>query len=447
MKTIFLFIPIYVYISDFLRTEYIKYLSSKYKVFIFVPSGFFENKNDYFKSPNVEYIKWNLQFPKFWIFFRGLLRYCLIRRFDYEPVHRRRHQGSGFRDWKRKLIRPFAYLFPKNFITTDIFDKLEEFFLPQSEIFQKYCQQYRPSLILTATPGFNHYDAEVIALAKKNGQKTASINFSWDNLHSGSKNIRKPDYLIVWNDIIKKTAQDMHNFKESQIFVSGIIRFDHYFAQKEKELSREEFLISKGLDLNEKTILITTVTDGNYPLEKEMIKRLLEEREKGKLEGFPNIFIRLHPKDNLSKYEEFLSRKNVIVEEAGKEMKIELGTKIEMDEDDLMNLKYTLKYCDVVINYASTITLEACIFDKPIINIGFPEYYLNAYSFSHYKPIVDIGAIKLARSFEEMLEQINFYFKKPHSENQNRKKIVEEFIKFTDGLSYKRNVDLLDKII
>lgn len=445
MKTIFLFIPIYFYTSDFLRTNYIKYLASKYRVFVFVPEGFFKNNATYFQSPNTAYISWDVQYPKFWNFFGKILRYCFIRKFDYEPVLQRHHKKSFF--WKRRIIRPFAYLFPKNLLTSDVFSWLEKLFIPRSKKFLDYCVRYKPDLIMTPTPGFNHFDAEAIILARKFGLRTASINFSWDNLHGGSKNLRKPDYLIAWNDMVKETAVKMHGFSPEKVFVSGVIRFDNYFKQEESQLTKEEFLIKKGLNPREKTILITTVTDGNYPHEDKLIERLIDGRERGRFFGYPNIFIRLHPKDEFVKYEKFSKSKCVMVEEAGKKMKVELGTKTEMDEEDHLNLKHTLMYSDVVINYASTMTLEACIFDKPIINIGFPAEYLNAYNFSHYKPIVEIGAVRVAKSYEDLINMVNYYFDKPQSERQNRLKIIERFVKFTDGLSYKRNVDLLGKII
>ncbi|KKS91865.1 MAG: hypothetical protein UV67_C0016G0016 [Parcubacteria group bacterium GW2011_GWC1_43_12] len=445
MKTIFLFIPNFVYASDLLCTDYIKYLSQKFKAVVFLPEGTMDEKHPYYASPNIVYLPWKIQFPKFWNLFGKILRYSLIRKFDGEPVLKRHHK-RGFTA-KRKFFRPFAYLFPKNFLTPDLFLKLETFFLPRSGKFKKYCAQYHPEIILTATPGFNHLDAEVIALAKKEGLKTAAVDFSWDNLFGGSKNLRKPDYLVVWNDIIKETAIKMHGFSPEKVFVSGVMRFDHYFIDSPGELSRADFLNKKGLDPSKKTILITTVTDGNYPLENELIARLLEARENGKIKNEPNFFIRLHPKDDWAKYERFLAQKNVAVEEAGEKRGVEAGSRIEMSGEDLANLKSTLKFCDLVINYASTITLEACVFDKPVINIGFPEKYLDAYEFSHYKPIVQEEAVKVAKSFNQMIEGINFYLANPRADGEKRRKITENFIKFTDGRSFRRNVDLAEKII
>ena len=73
-----------------------------------------------------------------------------------------------------------------------------------------------------------------------------------------------------------------------------------------------------------------------------------------------------------------------------------------MNYQDLLNLKYSLKYTDLNINYASTISIEACIFDKPIINIGYLDRFKLAYEFNHYIPIYKSGAVRLAKTDEAL---------------------------------------------
>lgn len=445
MKTVFLFIANYVYTSDFLETEYIKYLSSKYKVVVFMPKAALQSRN-YYQNNNILYIGWDLHYPKFWNLFGKQLRYSLSRVFDNEPVLQRNY-AKNLKGIKRRGLRIISYLFPKSFFNPKLFSLLEQKYLPLNEDFVKLVSKYKPEAVLTSTPGFNPYDAEAITLAKKMGIKTVAVNFSWDNLYNGVHNIRKTDFLILWNGIMKQTAIRMQKYSPETVFVSGPMRFDEYFSNNHKETSRKEFLLSKELNPDEKTILISTVTDGNYPDEEILIKDLIDLRGENKLLGFPNIFIRLHPKDNLKKYEMFRLLPRVVVEEAGEKKSVDLGSSTELTKDDLLNLKYTLKYCDVVINYASTITLEAFIFDKPVINIGYPEKYLDAYNFSHYKPIVEEGAVRLAKSLDEIVIHVNMYLANPTIDSEKRQQILKDFIHYFDGKSYMRNVDALTEIL
>jgi hypothetical protein len=448
-KTVFLFISNFVYSSDFLRTEYIKYLSSKYRVVIFMPeSAFVTDNKPYYKNDNIIYISWQLQFPKFWNFFGKYLRYSLIRKYDFEPVIQR-NQEQGFKDWRRKILRFFSYIAPASFWTNDLFTKLELIFIPKSKKFGEIVQKYNPGVVLTATPGFSHGDAEAIILAKKSGLKTAATNFSWDNLHNGGMHFRRPDYMIVWNKRIEKTLITEYKYSPEKVFVSGIMRFDLYKTNIPNEKNRDQFLLSKDLDPKEKTILITTVTKGNYPDENILLGELLKAREEGAFPGFPNIFVRMHPKEEFHKYKPYLDNKtkNLHVEYPGKMLSKEMGTRIEIHEEDLENLKYTLKYCDVAVNYLSTMTLEAFVFDKPVVNINYPEKYHRGYTFRHYKPIIDANAVFLSKSFNDLVRDINTCLDNPEIKREERKNVFNDFIYYKDGLSYKRNVDFLEKII
>ena len=70
-----------------------------------------------------------------------------------------------------------------------------------------------------------------------------------------------------------------------------------------------------------------------------------------------------------------------------------------------------------------------------------------AYEFNHYKPIVESGAVRVAKTDEDLPKLINMYLKNPELDREGRKKIVAEYVVFTDGLSYKRSVDFLEKCL
>ena len=461
MLTVFLFIPNYVYSSDLLRTRFIGELAERFRVIVFLPMP----AGSYFQHPNITYVHWRLQFPGFWTFWGKTIRVPLIRMFDHEPLIRRNYELS-FGHWKRRLLRRLAFLFPPHFWNPDFISRLEQHFLPRSPAFERAVATERPALVITPTPGFTEMDAEAIVLARRAGLPSAAIDFSWDNLTSNCKHLRKTDHLVCWTQRMREQAIGLHGFRPERSYVSGIMRFDHYFRRDHnanlqidanvanagraavRERSHEEFLISKGLDPRRKTILITTVTRGNYRDEPAIVRALIRARQERKFPGVPNIFIRLHPKeDSYRDFQEFTRVPGVHVERSGTEMTLDLGSRIEMDESDLVNLKDTLRHSDVVLNYASTITLEACAFDKPVVNIGFPPYFMNAYSFTHYRPVVELGAVRIVKSLEELVAEINAYLQNPGRDRENRKAAVREFIGYTDAKSYQRVADHLERII
>ncbi len=448
LKTIFLFIPNFVYSSDLLRTDYILYLATKFNVVVFAPPEILKGGTPYPELENVMYIEWPIYQKKFWLIFGSYLRNPLIRKYDFEPVIQK-HRMRGYTDWRRSVMRAFGFLIPSGWLTPDLFTAIEIRLLPKNSEYMAYVEKYQPVLSVTPTPGFTHYDAQAIILAKQAGIPTVCINFSWDNLHNGGAHFRRVDYMIVWTQIIKDMAVAEYGYGEDKVFVSGAMRFDKYFKKQPGEPSREEFLKEKGLDPGEKVILLTTVTAGNYPEEHILLDELLKARDEGRLEGYPNIFIRLHPKEELDKFEKFMhgDRRNFRIETAGKDRSVRLAINIEMEEDDLLKLKYPLMYSDVVINYRSTMSLEAMIFDKPVINIYYPEKYQQGYLHRHYEPILHMNAIALAGSFDEMVEQIREYLKNPNRDREGRAKVFDKYIHYRDTDSHVRSVDYLEKII
>lgn len=436
-------VPNYIFATDLLRTRYIEYLASKYKVVVLTP---FLSESDaisrrYYQSPDVVYVQRQLENPRFWNLFK-FLRICWVSEFDYLDSVKYFYLRPNYRsNWKRRLVRflgqPFSMI-----LTASFFTRWESLFLPGSARFDQLVEKHRPILTITATPGFDPWEAEIILFSKKNSISTVAIDFSWDNLTTNSKHIRKVDYLIAWNGIMKKEAIDIHDYSPDRVFVSGALKFDPYFDSNSTEPTRDEFLKSKGLNPIHKTILYTTVTKA-YPFQKKYIHDLIEFRKSGAV-PYTNLFIRLHPLDLPDNYAEFIGLPDFHIETSGQEI---VPGRVEMDYNDLLNLKYSLKYTDLNINYASTISIEACIFDKPIINIGYLGVYALAYGFNHYRPIYESGAVRLAKTDDDFQNLMNMYLGKPWLDWDNRKKIAVEYVGFTDGISYKRSVDILERIV
>lgn len=448
MKTLFLFIPHYVFSSDLLRTDYIKILSEKYKVVVFSPIFYAKNGEDYYQSPNITYIPWQEIRPKFWNFFTKTIRLSMIREFDNLEYFKLRRLMKINLNWQRKFLQVIGWFLPKKMLTAGFFTKIEKILTPISKKFKELLGKYNPSAILTCTPGFSHMESEIIIMSKKLGLKTIAINSSWDNYTSNATQFRKTDYLICWNEVMRQEAISIHKYPADHVFVSGIYRFDHHFAKHAKELSKEEFLTSKNLDPRLKTLLLSTVPPNTYPPQYEVWRKIINMQKNNELSEKVNLLIRLHPNDFMEKYDEFRNIKNVHIEWPGKLVKKTSsgGHKIEMDEEDLDNLRYSLMYTDINVNFRSSLSLEATIYDKPIINLALNGYE-NRYYVDWYIPIIRSGGVKLVKTEEELERSIGDYLKNPPLDSMGRKEIFKKYIRYSDGLSYQRSVELTDMIL
>src|SRR5262249_51208810 len=95
------------------------------------------------------------------------------------------------------------------------------------------------------------------------------------------------------------------------------------------------------------------------------------------------------------------------------------------------------------VNVASTIAIEACVFDTPVVNISFDggqpaEYVKSArryYRFTHYVNITRHDAARVAETPGEMIDWVNRYLADPSLDASGRRRVVLEQCQFLDGKS------------
>ncbi|KAF0119082.1 MAG: hypothetical protein FD151_2075 [bacterium] len=154
--------------------------------------------------------------------------------------------------------------------------------------------------------------------------------------------------------------------------------------------------------------------------------------------------IRLHPKDKYSYYEKFEDKPCLVIQRPGRPA--QTNDSWNPTREDMYGLAELMNYSDVVINVASTITIDAVAFDTPVINVAFDGYKTKPYKdsckryydYDHYKNIVKTGGVKIAYSIGELIDYTNLYLKNPSIDAEGRKIIREEQCWKLDGNSGKR---------
>jgi CDP-glycerol glycerophosphotransferase (TagB/SpsB family) len=123
--------------------------------------------------------------------------------------------------------------------------------------------------------------------------------------------------------------------------------------------------------------------------------------------------------------------------------------------EDVAFLANLTHHADLNINVASTMTLDFAIHDKPVVNIAFDvaspppfgmplwDYY---YQFEHYRPVVELGAARFARSPDELADHVNAYLENPALDRENRRRLVELEVSLPLGRSSQRIVEVLESI-
>ena len=307
---------------------------------------------------------------------------------------------------------------------------------------------YRPSLMFATHPT-RMFEYDFLSHARKTGVTSVGMIMSWD-VPTTKGHISAPaDHYLVWNRIMKADLMRLFDLSDDQVSVTGIPQFDIY-SEPIDPSQREVFLRGQGLDPNKKTVLFSTSPPWINMEEPEILKRLataLEARGTGTVQ----ILARLHPREDPRRYEGIQYpnlRFQIPTSEPGD------AWLLDLDQSFLPQLRDTINSSDVVINTASTMTIDAVALDRPVINISFdlePKNYSRScrrfYDFDHYRPVVDSGAAKIATSFEEMVDSIFRYLHNPESERHQRTHLRETMCYRVDGGSAQRIADILHGIL
>jgi CDP-glycerol glycerophosphotransferase (TagB/SpsB family) len=168
--------------------------------------------------------------------------------------------------------------------------------------------------------------------------------------------------------------------------------------------------------------------------------------------------VRLHPRDEVDSYEAFRNLPGVIVEKPFRStVKSGDGLAVDITVESQQHLADTMRYSDVVVNVASTIAIEAAIYDTPVVNIAFdgeqPSDWTRSarryYRFTHYVNILRHHAVRVAESPDQLVELVGRYLDDPSLDREGRRQVVREQCQFLDGRSAERVatyvVEMLDE--
>lgn len=314
--------------------------------------------------------------------------------------------------------------------------------------------QYRPALVVCANPGLVFSEIPLLRTAKRRGVRTMVVDASWDTFTNKLLPVRRVDRLLAWNDIVKDQAVRLHGYPTEAVRVTGAPQFDGHFTPQVRA-SREEFFTRVGADPGRQLIVVTTTPRSLYRHHDHVLRVLARAIESGRL-GYAQVLVRLHPRDEIEAYREFEGAPHIIVEKPFRPtVAVADGLAVDVMPEHQRHLGDTLAHADVVVNVASTITIEACIFDTPVVNIAFdgPEgepWVRSArryYRFTHYVNILDRRAVRVAETPGELVEAVARYLANPALDAEGRRQVVLDQCQFTDGRSALRVVDaVLDEL-
>ncbi len=318
----------------------------------------------------------------------------------------------------------------------DAVHRLEQRLIPTPPAYARLFDQYAPSLVVSGDP-LRPGDANLIATARRRGIPTLGSVRSWDNI---LKHLRtRPDTLTVWNARNAREAVDIDRFRPDQVTQVGAPQLDVYFTPNSKEISGAAL----GLDPAKKTLLLATSSFTYDSDQTYLVDMLLAAIRSGDIRHPLQIVLRLHPDDKVGRYLKYRHAPEIILDIPERYLAT-LGW--TMTQADLERMAALVRRADLMVNFATTVTLEAAIVDTPTLLVAFspidPEemqrYVVGLHFKMHYQSLVERDLVPVAWDRDQLVSWVNRYLDDPSLYRAQRATVAREWVQFTDSASGQR---------
>jgi hypothetical protein len=246
----------------------------------------------------------------------------------------------------------------------------------------------------------------------------------------------------VWGPNMRDDAVRLHGIPPERITMVGSIRYNG--IPRVLEPDKKAFVRSLGLNPDQKIILFA-----GFMLEFHYFE-MLELYDSLRRQGEPwQLILRVYPSKGfmgsvymkpLLHYARSLPGVYVSLGDPHARAGVRDREVLQIEERELWN---ALNCCDVLVNQFSTISLEGCIFDKPVINMWYFQRASKAmgrapvftdYSLSfHNRRIVSYGGIRTAQGRKELVALIRDALDHPDALAAERRETIRYECGVLDG--------------
>ncbi len=277
--------------------------------------------------------------------------------------------------------------------------RMAEAVIPSERLFELFIKYERPDVVMiTPLVDYGSYQTDYVKSANRLGVPVVFVPFSWDNLTNRGMIRVEPDRVLVWNDIQKNEAVELHGMPPERVVVTGAPRFDAFFAMS-PSTTREEFCRHNGLDPAAPFLLYVCSSEFVAPREVDFVKRWVREVRGASDPAVRTcgILVRPHPAHSKQWRNETLTEYPHVSLWREKET---------MNADQ--GLYDSLHHSAAVVGLNTSAMLEAGILGKPVHTIVSSDFAGGQEQTLHfaYLRAQNGGLLHEAHNFEEHLEQL-----------------------------------------
>ena len=297
--------------------------------------------------------------------------------------------------------------------------------LPPSRAITRLFETQSPDVVLLTSLTFSRsFAMDQMKAARTLGISTAACIMSWDHLSSKALIHIQPDTTIVWNDVQKREAIEMHDLPESRIVVTGAQCYDQWF-DKTPQRSREVFCRALGLDPRRPFVLyvcsaMSPVPEPAEPLfVKEWIHALRSSSDP--VLRAAGVLVRPHPER--------------VKEWAGISLDglngVAVSGRNPIDAEAKADYFDSIYYSSAVVGLCTTVFLEAAIIGRPVLTMQLPAYRMHQEGMVHFQYLLNVegGLLHTATDVPSHLSQLAGVINGDGSREQRNRRFLTTFVR------------------
>jgi hypothetical protein len=296
-----------------------------------------------------------------------------------------------------------------------VLDAVERCLEPPPRLVSFLQKQAPDVLVITPLIGFGTQQADTVRAAQRLGIPVVFPVRSWDNLTNKGLLRDAPDAVLVWNDLQKEEAVELHGVPAQQVVVTGAPAYDHWFDWQPSR-TRAEFCAKVGLDPDRPIVLYVASTEFIAPDEPAFVRRWIAAvRAHGGVLRDAGILVRPHPLAASGFLKLEIDDPQVVVWPQGGQFPLE--------DDTRRNYFDSIFHSAAVVGINTSAQIESAIVGRPVHTILAEEFRETQAGTLHFRYLVDeeFGHVRRGHTLEEHARQLEESVRDGDSERLNER--------------------------
>jgi hypothetical protein len=315
---------------------------------------------------------------------------------------------------------------PGRYLLARVLDLLEQS-TRSAAIYHQYLREHAPDVVvLTPMVVLKTAQLDLARAALELGIRNVFAVASWDHLSSKGHLSFRPQRVIVWNEVQKREAVELHRLDPASVIVTGSQIFDEWFAKK-PSTSREEFCARVGLRPDKPIVLYvcSSLLEGSAPEPRFVVRWARHLRDSGHAALRDcSILVRPHHEHGEAwRKVKFSGIDNLACWPRAGDFPVDARSKADYFD--------SLFHASIAVGLNTSAMIEAAILGHPVHTILLPEFHDSQEGTVHFHYLLKEpnGLLHAARSLDEHAQKLAVALEGRDPDPDRSARFVREFVR------------------